>query len=277
MNPTHLCCPVCRAPLQGDDKQLRCGAGHSFDRARQGYWNLLLAHRKRSREPGDNAEMVQARHRFLEAGHYRPLSQRINRQLLARVPAGANIVDMGCGEGYYTARLETALATAGKGATLTGLDISKAAVRAACRRSKGIHWLVASGAAMPLPDASVDILLVLFSRLMPQAFAELIKPGGHLLLAWPGADHLIELRRLIYREVRGSGFDPAGELAPLFAAGDSERVRYPFVLDDPQQISDLLAMTPHSRRLSAEARARLAACETLQLTLDVNIGVFQRR
>ncbi|MFC6671418.1 putative RNA methyltransferase [Marinobacterium aestuariivivens] len=67
-----LLCPVCREPLAQQARQLRCAGGHSFDQARQGYWNLLLVQRKRSKDPGDNAPMVQARRDFLDQGHYAP-------------------------------------------------------------------------------------------------------------------------------------------------------------------------------------------------------------
>ena len=45
-----------------------CGNGHSFDRAKQGYCNFLLANQKNSREPGDSVEMVDARRAFFKSG-----------------------------------------------------------------------------------------------------------------------------------------------------------------------------------------------------------------
>ena len=235
MMPTHLCCPVCRAALISSDNSLRCDNGHSFDRARQGYWNLLLVNKKRSKNPGDSAEMVQARRAFLNEGHYQPLSDQVNSlaTALCQTEQLNNIVDMGCGEGFYTERLFQQLNEQQLPQQLTGLDISKPAVRAACQRTKAIHWLVASGADMPLPEASVDLLLVMFSRLMPQPFADLIKPGGHLLLAWPGDNHLIELRQQIYQEVRSSGFDPTAQLEGLFSCEQIKPVSYRFTLDNP--------------------------------------------
>jgi len=278
MMPTHLSCPVCRAALNASDNNLRCENGHSFDRARQGYWNLLLAHKKRSKNPGDSAEMVQARRAFLNEGHYLPLSERVNALAATQCdPAQvSNIVDMGCGEGFYTERLFSSLSEQQLPLQLTGLDISKPAVRAACQRSKEIHWLVASGADMPLPQGSVDLLLVMFSRLMPQPFADLVKPGGYLLLAWPGDNHLIELRQQIYQEVRSSGFDPASQLDGLFSVEKVEQVSYPFTLDNRDSIATLLEMTPHARRLNAEAREQLLQQAELSLTLDVNLGLFRR-
>lgn len=273
-----LACPVCQAPLAQQDNRLCCSQGHSFDRAKQGYWNLLLSHKKKSKDPGDNAEMVQARRHFLDQGHYRQLSDQINQLVLNSLPETASrILDMGCGEGFYTAALEQALTDAGRDDTLIGLDISKHAVKAASTRSKSIDWLVASGANIPVPAQSLDGLTVLFSRLMPDAFAKPLKQNGVLLLAWTGEQHLIELRELIYDEVRPSRYDPVKQLEPLFELESISEVKYSFALDNNPSILTLLGMTPHSQRMPQAKRELFAKLTSLQLTLDVKLGLFRRR
>ncbi len=275
-----LACPLCREPLDEQPRQLRCSNGHSYDQARQGYWNLLLVQRKRSLDPGDNAAMVQARRAFLDQGHYAQLSDQISAllsQTLAGQSASIELLDLGCGEGYYSARMEQALQDAGLDVALTGLDISKHAVRAACQRSRSARWLVASGADIPLPPASLDAITLLFSRLMPEPMAQALKPGGLLLLAWPGDDHLIELRRHIYADVRPSSYDPLSQLGELFSLEGQQTVQYRFTLNDSDSIQTLLGMTPHSQRLAPAARDALAALTQLELTLDVNLAVLKRR
>lgn len=274
----QLICPVCASSLYQQERNLRCENNHSFDAARQGYWNLLLAHKKRSKDPGDNPEMVQARRAFLSQGHYQALSNRINElatQACKTIEA-PRIMDMGCGEGYYTERLSEHLKTAGVSADLAGLDISKHAVKAACNRSKQITWLVASGANTPVPEHSLDLQLVLFSRLMPEALARTMKPGSTLLVAWPGEDHLLELREQIYSQIRESQFDPAETLKDYFTLTSVETVNTDFHLNSPEQISSLLAMTPHGQRLNQSARDKICALKTLDLTLDVKLGLFTR-
>ena len=63
------CCPLCGAPLAGDNA-LKCPSGHSFDRAKEGYWHLLPVQNTRTKAPGDSREMVAARRAFLSAGYY---------------------------------------------------------------------------------------------------------------------------------------------------------------------------------------------------------------
>lgn len=273
-----LNCPVCLQPLSGNSKHLECPDRHSFDAAKQGYWNLLLANQKRSKDPGDNTEMVQARRNFLALGHYQPLANtiadRVARKALEQ-PA-TRILDMGCGEGYYTCRMQQQLEVSHCEYQLAGLDISKHAVKAACSQSKAITWMVASGARMPVADNSLDLITVLFSRLMAEEFCRTLKPGAELLIAYPGEDHLIELRTLIYDEVRHSGFNPAPVLGESFEHISTEPVRYRFTLPDQTQISQLLAMTPHGWRINQNARERLAELSKLELTLDVCLARFRR-
>lgn len=273
-----LTCPVCKALLIQQDKHLCCENNHSFDAAKQGYWNLLLAHKKRSKDPGDNPAMVQARRHFLELGFYEPLSDQVNQLAITALDSIDNpsILDMGCGEGYYTTRLQDALNTTQKTASIAALDISKHAIKAACNRTKAITWLVASGADTPLPPESLDLQLVLFSRLMPEAFAKPMKPGSTLIVAWPGEQHLIELRKLIYKEIKASHFDPVSTLSEQFDLAHKTRVTYPFTLSSADQVASLLAMTPHGQRLAPEAQEKIHQLETLPLTLDVNLGVFTR-
>ena len=130
MNPL-FCCPVCGGPLAPAPGALRCPKGHSFDVAAQGYVNLLTADRMRTKAPGDSREMVAARRAFLEAGFYEPFSDALNALALSKTGPGAALLDAGCGEGYYTARLYAALQDAGRAAHVAAYDISKAAVRAA--------------------------------------------------------------------------------------------------------------------------------------------------
>ncbi len=279
----ELNCPSCQAPLTATDKNLRCPAGHSFDAARQGYWNLLLAHQKRSKDPGDNADMVAARNSFLALEHYRPLSDSLNRLAGESLTCRDNlrILDMGCGEGYYTSRLQEYLSNSGPETAqstfqLAGLDISKHAVKAACRRNKAITWLVASGANMPVADGSVDLLTVAFSRLMPEEFARVLNADGHLIIAYPGDRHLQQLREIIYKDVRTSGFTPSAVLGDAFTEVSEQQVIYDFELKSQTEIQQLLAMTPHGWRIKQDVRDTLSQLPALTLTLDVRLAVFRR-
>jgi len=103
-------CPVCHFVLEKLEKQYICPNKHTFDIAREGYVNLLLAHQKRTKEPGDSKAMIGSRRAFLNKGYYSTLSECLNEIIAAELldtPKGTpiNVLDAGCGEGYFVGQL----------------------------------------------------------------------------------------------------------------------------------------------------------------------------
>ena len=91
-------CPKCKKKLDIEEARAVCSEGHSYDRARGGYYNLLLSNVGGNH--GDNREMILARRAFLGAGYYKPLADRIAEIISTRVGKLAAVLDAGCGEGY---------------------------------------------------------------------------------------------------------------------------------------------------------------------------------
>jgi 23S rRNA (guanine745-N1)-methyltransferase len=268
MTPT-LRCPLCHDTLATDAKVARCARGHSFDRAREGYFNLLPVQNKNSLDPGDDADMVAARRAFLEAGHYRPFRDTLAGLIAPLAPR--HLVDSGCGEGWYTAAL-----AAGAGAT-TAFDISKSAVRQAAKRDPAITWLVASSNDIPLPDASADVLLAIFSPVNAAEAARILEVGGTLLVAAPGERHLWQLREALYDEVRPHQAEKwQEELVPRFRFHSEARARFTLTLDSNVAVQQLLKMTPHYWRAPRERRARVERLAALAVETDFRILRFQR-
>jgi 23S rRNA (guanine745-N1)-methyltransferase len=274
---TNLACPIDGLPLDAKGASLRCEMGHSFDRAREGYWNLLLVQQKTSRDPGDSKDMVMARRKFLDGGHFVPIGARLLsavREIAAEQgSAGAlNIVDAGCGEGYYLELLSRLAATCSDQGDLrlAGIDVSKWAVKAAARRKAQVAWLVANNRSPPFLAGTVDLLICLFGFPAWEGFKGVQKAGGWVLLVDPGIDHLIELREIIYPTVSRSG-PPL--LSKAKAAGyrlkREEALQFRIELTSGAMIQDLVAMTPHAHRLAALGREALAGCERLSMTADV--------
>lgn len=271
-----LACPLDGLPLHSTGSVWRCGSGHSFDIASQGYTHLLPVQHKRSRDPGDSKEMVAARRRFLAAGFYQPIAAAVSRAVLADVPVDATIscLDAGCGEGYYLGQLAAA-ADDGQTLALLGLDISKWAVLSAARQDKRVNWVVGSNARLPVLSGTLDRVLCLFGFPVIAEFARVLKPGGLLVQVDAGPDHLRELREIIYPSLKpertAEMSTPAG-----FSRMPTETLRFPIELTSTGQIADLLTMTPHLYRASAEGRADAAALTALSLSVDVRLTCFER-
>lgn len=269
-----LTCPLDGDPLHREGISWRCPAGHSFDQARQGYLNLLPVQNKRSKDPGDSKEMVAARRRFLNSGHYRPIAEAVNRLVLAGWTGGdaLSCLDAGCGEGYYLRALAEP-ADDRPNLALLGLDISKHAVLAAAKQDKRVAWVVGSNANLPVESASLDRVLCLFGFPVYREFARVLKPGGQLIQVDAGPDHLRELREIVYPELRSKpavdNAEPEG-----FRLTATEIVRFNLTLTDAESIADLLAMTPHLYRAKPEGRARAAALTELTVTVDVRLSLY---
>lgn len=266
-----LACPLDGAPLHCSAATWRCAAGHSFDIASQGYTHLLPVQQKRSRDPGDSKEMVAARRRFLNAGAYQPIAAAVSHAVLADLPpaATASCLDAGCGEGYYLRQLAAA-GTDDQTLALLGLDISKWAVLSAAKQDPLPNWVVGSNANLPVLPGTLDRVLCMFGFPVYAEFARVLKADGQLLQVDAGPDHLRELREIIYPTLKpermGEAPIPAG-----FILLSTETVRYPLALAGAEQIADLLAMTPHLYRASAEGRAAAAALTALTVTVDVRL------
>ena len=189
-----LLCPVCSQPLQPAaeetaGRRLSCLSGHSFDAARQGYFNFLVG--KGTPFEPDSAAMVEARVNFLSRGHYLPLTEAVASAVVPSLGAHPAILDSGTGTGHYLRAVLDAAAAAGRPAAALGLDISKFALRRAARlnpEALNVVWDV--WRPLPLADSSVDAITVIFAPRNPGEFARVLRPGGRLVVVTPRPGHL---------------------------------------------------------------------------------------
>ena len=264
-------CPKCMEKLNiTDGGAARCPQGHSYDKSRYGYYNLLLS--DRGGVHGDNREMVLARRAFLGSGAYEPLAARIAQRCAELLRCGGVMLDAGCGEGYYTAAVREKVDTGY--ARIAAFDISKDAVREAAKKRCADFYAVASSYKMPLASESVDLVLNTFS---PQALSEtarVLKCGGYFVMAIPAEEHLFGLKSEIYETpYKNEVQDTALEGFELISC---DEIKYELSLDTGEAIRNLFMMTPYAYRTRAEGRARVEALKTLDCTADFHIFVYKK-
>lgn len=268
-------CPLCKGPLARDEHRLFCEHGHSFDLAAEGYVNLLLPNKMNSKQPGDSKEMAAARSAFLNKGYYAPLCGELCSAVLKISGGrGISVLDCGCGEGYYTARICEALENAGTKPIFAGVDISRPSVRRAAKRTRDVEFAVASVFELPVPCSSFDVLLNVFSPLCEEEYLRVLKPGGYYLYVVPAARHLWQMKEAIY----DSPYENSEKLTPYsgFEYADVRRVRYEITLEHREDIAALFAMTPYFWRTSAKGAEKLAALDTLKTEVAFDIHIFKK-
>lgn len=285
----HLLCPLDQQPLLPNEQGWQCSAGHQFDRAKQGYVNLLPVQQKKSLQPGDNKDMVRARKSFLDTGYYGPVASALSNMVLTHInnsgAAEPAYLDAGCGEGYYLAEFirhaseqpteQPTVQRAQHSVALLGLDISKWAVQAAAKRSKQIQWVVGTNAQLPIANASFDVISAVFGFPVYEEFARVLKPNGLLIVVEPTANHLHQLRDIIYPTVAQTE-RPAPKAMPGFNLHGCQGVNFTIKLTSSNDILNLLAMTPHVHRITNEALSRLTQLTELTVTVDMQCVLYLR-
>ena len=267
-------CPVCGGPLTREDRAYRCGNGHSYDIAKERYTYLLPPHQKHSAAPGDDKGMAAARRDFLSKGYYTPLSNTLCTEILARSGASPAILDTGCGEGWYTAGIFRALTEAGKASRMAGTDISKFILRYAAKREKGVEFAVASSYHLPVADETADILLNCFSPLALEEFRRVLKPGGTFLYVVPAADHLWELKQVLYEKPY-----PNEEKKTPYEGFTYETivpVDARIHLENQADIHALFQMTPYYWKTPKAGAERLAALDHLDCRIAFRVHIFRK-
>ncbi len=263
-----LICPLCHTPLLQERPSWHCQNGHSFDVARESYVNLLPVQHRRSLHPGDEDQALQARRRWLDAGHYAALRTAVIEMM--RDTQATSWVDIGCCEGYYTAAMGTLCPD------LSGVDIAKTAVRMAAKRYPGITWLVASAARLPWPDASLQGASSLFAPLPEAELRRILRPGAYLIHAAANDRHLYELRSALFDEVRAH--EPQRHLTPLLDDFDIEQslhIEAELTLT-PHDLQDLIAMTPYAWAATPERLQALRTCPGLTTRMSVQLSRLRR-
>ena len=186
-----LACPKCHQQLHLENKTLKCENNHCYDISKRGYINLLLNPDKATNNPGDSKESLVARKAYLNKGYYDPiLNQVITCIDEFKHQDHLSILDLGCGEGYYT----SGFAAEEK----YGFDMSKEALKHASKNDPSTQYAVASIFRLPLEDASCDTAVTCFAPFAKDEIERVLTQGGRFFFVSPGPKHLFELKQLIY-------------------------------------------------------------------------------
>ena len=188
---TAFACPICQENLTLLESSLKCCNRHSFDLAKFGYVNLAPQIKQSANYDKEN---FQNRQQILEAGFYQAILEAIS-DLLASSKNAKTILDIGCGEGFYSRKLQKRHPDK----TFYAFDISKDSVQIAAKSEPNwaVNWFVGDLARLPIKDASMDILLDIFSPANYGEFRRVLSKDGILIKVIPTKNHLKEIRQKV--------------------------------------------------------------------------------
>ena len=188
---TAFACPICQENLTLVETSLKCSNRHSFDLAKFGYVNLAPQIKQSANYDKEN---FQNRQQILESGFYQAILKGIS-DILATKPSAKTVLDIGCGEGFYSRKLQESHSDK----TFYAFDISKDSVQIAAKSEPNwaVNWFVGDLARLPIKDASMDILLDIFSPANYGEFRRVLSKDSILIKVIPTENHLKEIRQMV--------------------------------------------------------------------------------
>ena len=237
---TAFACPICQENLTLVESSLKCNNRHSFDLAKFGYVNLAPQIKQSANYDKEN---FQNRQQILEAGFYQAILEDISN-LLATNPSAKTVLDIGCGEGFYSRKLQESHSEK----TFYAFDISKDSVQIAAKSEPNwaVNWFVGDLARLPIKDASMDILLDIFSPANYGEFRRVLSKDGILIKVIPTKNHLKEIRQKVQDQLTNKDYsnqDIKNHFQEHFTILSSQTASLTKTIT-AEQLKALLSMTP---------------------------------
>ena len=197
---TAFACPICQENLTLVESSLKCNNRHSFDLAKFGYVNLAPQIKQSANYDKEN---FQNRQQILESGFYQAILEVVS-DLLSNSKNAKTILDIGCGEGFYSRKLQESHLDK----TFYAFDISKDSVQIAAKSEPNwaVNWFVGDLARLPIKDASMDILLDIFSPANYGEFRRVLSKDGILIKVIPTKNHLKEIRQKVQDQLTNKDY-----------------------------------------------------------------------
>lgn len=233
-------CPFCQQALFLSENSLKCKNKHSFDLAKFGYVNL--APQVKQSKDYDKSNF-QNRQLILEAGFYQPILKKL-LEILSSLPQHGNLLDIGCGEGYYARNLQAQLLDK----HIYAFDLSKESIQLAAKsdHSLTVNWFVGDLAHIPIQDTSMDMILDIFSPANYQEFQRVLRKNGLLIKVIPSSQHLQEIRSIVAEQLTNTNYSNhkiIEHFEEAFTITNSYDVATTFSLRENEKAA-LLHMTP---------------------------------
>lgn len=269
-------CPVCNLELTLQANSYICKNNHVYDLSKHGYVNLIMANQKKSKVPGDSEEMIKSRNAFLLKGYYHSLSEKLNNQILKSISLeNQNILDVGCGVGYYLGELKNHN-NIKDNYNLYGIDISKSAIQLAAKRKTNAKLAVASAYNLPFINNTFDLLYSVFSPISPNECERVLKEKGILIMVGPGEEHLSGLTKHIYENIIPHSGNSVLDNNELFEHLETLEIKETIKVEQ-EDILNLVKMTPYYWQMNKEQLDKINQLDFMETLIHFYIKKYQKK
>ncbi|KRN99929.1 putative RNA methyltransferase [Companilactobacillus kimchiensis] len=178
-------CPLCGEKLFLNGNSLTCAQNHTFDISKKGFVDFVLNNKQ---QKNYDRESFENRHLILEQGMYDHIADKmidLIKHLKLR-----NILDVGCGEGYYSKKI---IELAER--NVLAFDISKDSIQLAAKGPNSpVEWFIGDLAHLPIQNDSINGIIDIFSPANYNEFNRILSSDGYVLKVIPNEYHVQELR-----------------------------------------------------------------------------------
>ncbi len=196
-----LQCPICGKKIRFHAGGLVCKKEHRFDIAAKGYVNFLQAAKPLK---GYDKAFFQSRRRIFDAGWYDHLVDAVTEAAGSWLKGRetVTVVDAGCGEGFYSLKLQQYLEESGMEGQVLAFDLASDAVKTAAGNPASVKWMVADITNIPVKDGAADVVLDVFTPANYGEFSRILAEDGAVIKVIPGVNHMRQLREAAADQLR---------------------------------------------------------------------------
>jgi len=263
-----LMCPVCGSSFHvSGQKSLVCANNHCFDFAAKGYVNFIPTQKQVSEQY--SKKLFESRATVFESGAYDKIYEEIYSIILSKFGDDKiNLLDVGCGEGYYAAKLSDM-----QGINVFAIDIIKDAILTSCKRKVPVKWMVADLTRIPLQKGGADVILNILTSANYEEFKRVLSEKGIIIKVIPGNDYLKEIREILKPQLRNEEYSNVG-VAEYFEKHieiiEKKTLRYKFPVS-AYFLKYFIQMTPMTFGIDVE-NLDFSKISYITIHLDILVG-----
>jgi len=245
-----------------------CANSHCFDFSSKGYVNFVPNQKQEFKIYPK--ELFKSRASVFESGAYDKVFNEIRSIISSNFEEGSplNVLDAGCGEGYFAAKLSEI-----KGISVFGADISRDAIQGACRRKKHVKWIVADVSRLPIRERSIKVILNVLAIANYEEFKRVLTEDGLIVKIVPGSEYLKEIREIMKPRLSNkiySNKDVIENFERHTEVVEKRNLRYK-VRGDHDILRHFIEMTPMTRGLDPK-NSGVNGISHITIDMDIIVG-----